>query len=160
MTQHDSKRTIDLRTTLIAITLAAFAAAVLGSLIGQRMQPDGVRVSGSPVEPLYIIEPTDGAIVSGEFTVKFGLRGLGVAPAGVKFDGTGHHHLLIDVTELPDMTRPLPATDQIRHFGKGQTETTLTLPPGKHTLQLLLGNYIHVPHDPPLLSQPITIQVR
>jgi hypothetical protein len=90
----------------------------------------------------------------------FGLKGMGIAPAGVAFENTGHHHLLID-TEVPaDLSQPLPATDNIKHFGKGQTETELTLTPGKHTLQLLLGDNLHVPHDPAVKSQKITITVK
>ncbi|MEL6555905.1 MAG: DUF4399 domain-containing protein [Cyanobacteria bacterium J06621_11] len=108
----------------------------------------------------YIISPTDGQTVSEAFTVKFGLSGMGVAPAGIEKDGTGHHHLLIDVDELPSLTEPLPATAQIRHFGGGQTEATIELAPGDHTLQLLLGNYTHVPHDNPVLSEKIKITVQ
>lgn len=108
---------------------------------------------------LYFISPTDGDTVSGEFKLQFGLRGMGVAPAGVEVDNTGHHHLLIDMDTLPPMDAPLPKTDQVRHFGGGQTETTLSLAPGKHTLQLLLGNFSHVPHDPPVMSERITITV-
>lgn len=107
----------------------------------------------------YIISPQNGETVSQTFTVRFGLSGMGVAPAGVERAGTGHHHLLIDIETLPDLGKPLPATDQIRHFGGGQTETELTLPPGTHTLQLLMGNYMHVPHDQPVLSEKITINV-
>jgi len=108
---------------------------------------------------LYFISPQDGDKISGEFTVSFGLRGMGVAPAGVDADNTGPHHLLIDVETMPAMDAPLPKTDQVRHFGGGQTETTLSLPPGQHTLQLLLGNYSHIPHDPPVMSGKITITV-
>ncbi len=108
---------------------------------------------------VYFISPQDGAVVSGEFTIRFGLRGMGVAPAGVDQAGTGHHHLLIDLATLPPMDAPLPKTEQIRHFGGGQTETSLSLPPGKHTLQLLLGNYAHIPHSPPVISKKITITV-
>jgi hypothetical protein len=108
---------------------------------------------------VYFIEPQDEATVATTFTVKFGLRGMGVAPAGVEMDGTGHHHLLIDVARLPDMTMPLPASAQFVHFGKGQTETQVTLPPGVHSLQLVLGNHLHVPHDPPVLSDRITVTV-
>ncbi len=108
---------------------------------------------------LYFISPTDGDTVSEEFKLQFGLRGMGVAPAGVDADNTGHHHLLIDMDTLPPMDAPLPKTDQVRHFGGGQTETTLSLAPGKHTLQLLLGNFSHVPHDPPVMSERITITV-
>ena len=110
---------------------------------------------------VYIISPKDGAIVHNPVQVQFGLKGMGVAPAGVKFDNTGHHHLLIDTDPPADLGVPLPATDKIVHFGKGQTETTLTtLSPGKHTLQLLLADYQHIPHSPPVLSQKITITVK
>lgn len=110
---------------------------------------------------VYIISPREGAIVHGPVTVRFGLKGMGIAPAGVKFDNTGHHHLLID-TDLSDvkLDAPLPATDKIVHFGKGQTETTLTLTPGKHTLELLFADYLHNSFDPPLHSKKITITVK
>ena len=118
-------------------------------------------VSTAPDEAkIYIISPSDGATVPETFDVKFGLSGMGIAPAGIDRAQTGHHHLLVDLAELPDLTQSLPATEQIRHFGGGQTETTLTLPPGKHSLRLLLGNYAHVPHQPPVISEPITIYVR
>ena len=113
--------------------------------------PAGARV--------YFIDPADGATVPTTFDVKFGLLGMGVAPAGADIKNTGHHHVLIDVTELPDTGKPLPASEQVKHFGGGQTETRLTLEPGVHTLQLLLGNYAHVPHDPAVLSAKITITV-
>ncbi|MDX1606980.1 MAG: DUF4399 domain-containing protein, partial [Candidatus Competibacterales bacterium] len=89
---------------------------------------------------LYFIAPEDGATVSNPVRVVFGLRGMGVAPAGVERDNTGHHHLLID-TGLPPLDQPIPADDHHKHFGHGQTETEITLSPGEHTLQLLLGNY-------------------
>lgn len=108
---------------------------------------------------VYFISPADGQTLSGEVTVRFGLSGMGVAPAGVDAVNTGHHHLLIDVDELPPLDQPLPASDQVRHFGGGQTEVTLQLPPGEHTLQLVLGNYLHIPHDPPVMSEKITITV-
>lgn len=108
---------------------------------------------------VYFISPQDGDVVSREFTLQFGLKGMGVAPAGVQKDNTGHHHLLIDVDTLPAMDVPLPATDHIKHFGGGQTETTLTLEPGQHTLQLLLGDYAHIPLNSPVMSKKITITV-
>jgi len=108
---------------------------------------------------VYIISPKSGAVVHNPVLVQFGLRGMGVAPAGVKFDNTGHHHLLIDTDAPSDPSTPLPATDKIVHFGKGQTETTLNLAPGKHTLQLLLADANHIPHSPPLISKKITITV-
>jgi len=94
----------------------------------------------------------DGDLVPPTFTVKFQVSGMGIAPAGSMIDNTGHHHLLIDVTDLP-------ATDHIRHFGKGQTEAELTLPEGEHTLQLLFADYSHTPHEPPVMSDKITITV-
>jgi hypothetical protein len=108
---------------------------------------------------VYIISPADGEVVHGPVTVKFGLEGMGVAPAGVAAPDTGHHHLLIDVEALPPLDQPLPANEHIRHFGGGQTQTTLRLAPGTHTLQLVLGDANHVPHDPPLVSAPIRIRV-
>ena len=108
---------------------------------------------------VYIIKPADGARVKSPVTVVFGLTGMGIAPAGVKFDNTGHHHLLIDTALPADLTLPLPATDGIRHFGKGQTETTIDLAPGKHTLQLLFADYTHTPFTPNVASKKITITV-
>ena len=118
-------------------------------------------ISKSPDKAkLYFNEPKDGQTVPLTFSVKFGLAGMGVAPAGVNVENTGHHHILVDLDKHPDMTKPLMMTDTIRHFGGGQTETELTLPAGKHTLQLLLGNYLHIPHDKPVLSEKITITVK
>lgn len=114
--------------------------------------PEGAKV--------YFIAPQDGATVDKTFTVKFGLKGMGVAPAGSEAPATGHHHLLVDVAELPALDKPLPASDNVRHFGKGQTETEVTLPPGKHTLQLLVGDKNHVPFDPPVISEKITVNVK
>ncbi len=133
-------------------------AALLGPLgsawaeTARTPAPEGAQV--------YFIEPADGATVGQHFTVKFGLKGMGVAPAGVDAPATGHHHLLVDVAEPPAMAMALPATDNIRHFGKGQTETELSLPPGQHTLQLLVGDKNHVPLDPPVMSRKISITVQ
>jgi hypothetical protein len=109
---------------------------------------------------VYFIAPQNGAKVHGPVTVRFGLKGMGIAPAGIKFDNTGHHHLLVDTdfSELK-LDAPIPATDKILHFGKGQTETTLTLTPGKHTLQLVFADYLHQSFNPPLHSNKITITV-
>src|SRR6202453_4982884 len=136
--------------------LPASSAGVLAAFsVAQARQP---APAGAEV---YFIAPSDGATVHSPVTVKFGLKGMGVAPAGVKFDNTGHHHLLVDtdVSELK-LDAPLPATDKILHFGKGQTETTVTLPPGKHTLELVFADYQHIPFDPALHSQKITITVK
>src|SRR5882757_6163987 len=118
------------------------------------------RTAPAPNAEVYIIAPQNGAKVHGPVTVRFGLKGMGIAPAGVKFDNTGHHHLLVDTdsSELK-LDAPLPVTDKILHFGKGQTETTLTLAPGKHTLELLFADYRHLSFDPPLQSEKITITV-
>src|SRR5690606_28859791 len=114
--------------------------------------PEGARV--------FFVEPTDGATVSSPLRVRFGLEGMDVVPAGTEKPDSGHHHLLINVEELPPMDFPLPATDQIVHFGGGQTETTLELPPGEHTLQLVLGDHFHIPHNPSVMSEKITITVQ
>lgn len=108
---------------------------------------------------VYIASPKDGAKIKGPVTVVFGLKGMGIAPAGIKFDNTGHHHLLIDTDAPTNLSAPLPADEHNVHFGKGQTETTLTLPPGKHTLQLLLADSLHTPHVPAVISRKITITV-
>jgi Domain of unknown function (DUF4399) len=109
---------------------------------------------------VYIQSPKDGETVASPVTVRFGLKGMGIAPAGVNQPNTGHHHMLIDVEKAPDFNAALPVTDNIKHFGAGQTETALTLPPGKHTLQLVLGDYLHIPHEKPIVSQKITITVK
>jgi len=108
----------------------------------------------------YIISPADGAVVSSPVTVLFGLEGMGVAPAAVQVDGTGHHHLMVDVNELPDMSQPLPSNSNHIHFGKGQTQAEIDLEPGEHTLQLVLGDFAHTPHEPPVVSERITITVQ
>jgi hypothetical protein len=109
---------------------------------------------------LYIISPQDGASVSSPVTVVFGLKGMGVAPAGIFKENTGHHHLLIDVEKLPELKSPIPNDEQHQHFGGGQTQVTIDLKPGKHSLQLLLGDLVHIPHSPPLISKKIHITVK
>lgn len=107
----------------------------------------------------YIISPADGATVESPVRVLFGLRGAGVIPAGIEREGAGHHHLLID-TSLPNLDLPVPSDTNHQHFGAGQTEAEIDLEPGSHTMQLLLGDERHIPHDPPILSEMITIEVR
>ena len=131
--------------------------AVLG-LFAVTAQAD--RTPSPPGAEVYIVSPKDGAKVKSPVTVVFGLKGMGIAPAGIKFDNTGHHHLLVDAEAPADLTQPLAANEHSLHFGKGQTETSLTLPPGKHTLQLVLGDSLHVPHDPAVISKKITIVVQ
>ena len=108
---------------------------------------------------LYFIEPKNGSTVKGPVKIVFGLSGMGIAPAGIDFPNTGHHHLLIDLEKLPDLSKPIPADKNHIHFGKGQTEVFIDLPKGKRSLQLLLGNYIHVPHKVPVISDKIQIYV-
>ena len=107
-----------------------------------------------------ILSPENNQVVSSPLTVVFGANNVTISPAGDNQPNSGHHHLLIDIAELPDLSAPLPATEQIIHFGKGQTETVLELTPGTHTLQLLLGNYLHIPHSKPVMSEKITITVK
>jgi hypothetical protein len=138
-----------MKRTMIALGLSLLAAVAVAD---RSAAPAGAQV--------YFIAPQNGAKVHGPVTVKFGLKGMGVAPAGVKFDNTGHHHLLVD-TDLSaiNLDQPLPASDKVVHFGKGQTETAITLPPGKHTLQLLFADSLHQSFDPALTSKKITITV-
>ena len=116
--------------------------------------------TGAPKDAkVYFIAPHNGAHVKGPVHVVFGLSGMGIAPAGIKFDNTGHHHLLIDADQPSDQTMPLPMNDHVRHFGKGQTEATIELPPGKHTLQLVFADLTHTPFTPNVSSPKITITV-
>jgi len=132
------------------------AALVAGLLLGAPMAraqdslPEDARV--------YVLWPTDRQVVRGAFWVRMGLAGGGIAPAGVARANTGHHHLLIDV-DLPPLDQPIPNDHNHLHFGLGQTEARLALPPGRHPLQLLLGDAEHVPHRPPLYSKRITVTV-
>ncbi|HEY1313726.1 MAG TPA: DUF4399 domain-containing protein [Steroidobacteraceae bacterium] len=136
------------------LLLALGVALICGFAVAQDRSPPAANAE------VYIIAPHNGATVHGPVTVRFGLKGMGVAPAGVKFDNTGHHHLLVDM-DLSEvkLDEPLPATDKLLHFGKGQTETTLNLAPGKHTLELVFADYLHKSFDPPLHSKKITITV-
>ncbi|TBW57966.1 DUF4399 domain-containing protein [Marinobacter halodurans] len=131
--------------------LAGLTLVMATGLAHARPAPDDASV--------YFITPEDGATVSSPVTVRFGLKGMGVAPAGTDKANTGHHHLLIDVDSLPPKGQPIPSDDHHKHFGGGQTETELDLAPGQHTLQLLVGDQNHIPFDPPVVSKKITITV-
>ncbi|MGH8266092.1 MAG: DUF4399 domain-containing protein [Steroidobacteraceae bacterium] len=142
------------------VALLALTAPLAASLAAAQTPSAAVeRTPSPPGAEVYIISPKNGAKVHSPVRVQFGLKGMGIAPAGVKFENTGHHHLLIDTDAPANPGAPLPASDKIVHFGKGQTETTLTLTPGKHTLQLLLADQNHVPHEPRVISRKITITV-
>ena len=130
------------------------------SLVVHATLVNAIETSSSPSNAeVYFITPKDGDTVSTKFIIQFGLKNMGVAPAGIVVKNTGHHHLLIDVQQLPSLKEPLPNNTNIRHFGAGQTEAVLEMPRGEHTLQLLLGNHAHVPHEPPIISEKITVTI-
>jgi hypothetical protein len=138
------------RTWVLVAVLAAVVLVGSPAVAQQSTMPQDARV--------YILWPSDGQVIKGAFWVRMGLSGAGIAPAGVQKANTGHHHLIVDA-ELPPMDQPIPNDHNHLHFGLGQTEARLDLPPGRHTLQLLLGDENHVPHQPPLYSKRITITV-
>ncbi|MEQ8399643.1 MAG: DUF4399 domain-containing protein [Roseitalea porphyridii] len=135
----------------LAIPLAA--ACLAPAFAQQTPAPENAEV--------YFIAPEDGATVQAPVTVLFGLRNAGVAPAGVEMEGTLHHHLFVNRAPFgeDDAAMNIPSDDNHRHFGGGQTQTTLDLEPGEHTLQLVGGDHNHIPHDPPVVSDVITITV-
>lgn len=132
----------------------ALALALLASPAAAQNKPAGKDAK------LYFISPRDGATVRGSFLVRFGLRNMGVTHAGDEYPNSGHHHLLIDVNEPLNPNEPIPSDKSHQHFGAGQTETRIELPPGRHTLQLVLGDAKHYPFAPPVVSEKITIRVR
>lgn len=137
-----------MKMTVSAGLILGIAAAATA---GETMAPEGAEV--------YFISPRNGEVVAGPVMVRMGLKGMGVAPAGIENKATGHHHLIINAA-MPDPGKPIPSDDNHRHFGGGQTETTLNLPPGTHTLQLVVGDHAHIPHDKPVASERITITVK
>jgi hypothetical protein len=125
--------------------------------------PIAAHAQGTPAPKdalLYIIWPQDGATVKGAFWCRFGLRNMGVTHAGDAFLNSGHHHLFVDVNEPLDPNQPIPQDKAHLHFGAGQTEAHIELSPGKHTLQLVLGDAKHYPFNPPVVSKKITIRVK
>jgi hypothetical protein len=140
-----------MKTAIFAALIALALPVVALADSGRTPSPRGAKV--------FIIEPKDGATVSGPLTIKFGIEGMDVAPAGTDKPNTGHHHLLIDAT-LVDFSDAIPKDEAHIHYGKGQTETSITLKPGPHTLQLLLGDKNHIPHDPPVMSEVVAITVK
>jgi len=133
------------------VALTTWLAAPAHAQLEPRPSPAGAKV--------YFISPADGQTVSNPVIVRFGLTGMGVAPAGIDMPNTGHHHLIIDKPQPPAGVA-IPTDDNHRHFGGGQTEASVTLPPGKHTLQLVLGDFVHSLHNPPVVSERITITVK
>lgn len=146
------------RRTVLSSGLALCAMIAVSVGINP-LQAQGLESQPAPEgAQLRIVSPKNGDTVSGEFTVVFGLTGMGIAPAGVEREGTGHHHLLVDAEQLPSENMPMGSLPI--HFGGGQTETVLNLEPGEHTLQLIMGDYLHIPHSPPIMSEMITITVK
>ena len=137
---------------------AAPAASAPGAAAGEAAAPALPRSPAPAGAAVFFITPADGDTVQNPVLVEFGIEGMDVVPAGVQAPHSGHHHLLVD-TGLPDAGRPIPADANHIHFGDGSTSTELTLAPGEHTLQLLLGDHLHIPHDPPVASGTITITV-
>ncbi|MBM3602432.1 MAG: DUF4399 domain-containing protein [Alphaproteobacteria bacterium] len=135
--------------------LLSFALALSLTVLGH----PALAQSLSAKPQVFFISPQDGATVSNPVVVRFGLKNMQLAPAGENKPGTGHHHLLVDAP-LPPLDEPIPNDANHLHFGKGQSETELHLAPGKHTLQLLMGDWTHIPHQPPVYSPPITIMVK
>ena len=135
----------------VVAAVAVGVSAIAVAQIKRTPAPKGAEV--------YFISPKNGDTVTSPVTVKFGLKNMGVVPAGLAFDGAGHHHLIVDA-KPPPLDAPIPADENHLHFGKGQTETTVELKPGKHTLQLIVGDHLHVPHDPAVMSEVITITVK
>lgn len=135
----------------VVAAVAVGVSAIAVAQIKRTPAPKGAEV--------YFISPKNGDTVTSPVTVKFGLKNMGVVPAGLAFDGAGHHHLIVDA-KTPPLDAPIPADENHLHFGKGQTETTVELKPGKHTLQLIVGDHLHVPHDPAVMSEVITITVK
>jgi hypothetical protein len=140
--------------TIAAVTAALATLVTIGLAQIERLAP-------AEDVALYLITPHPGEIIEGPVLVRFGLRGMGVAPAGIEFPNTGHHHLLINLPlDEVDFSMPLPFTDQTRHLGGGQTELVLELEPGTYTLQALLADFRHIAFDPPVVSEVVTIHVR
>jgi hypothetical protein len=137
----------------------AIAAAIIALAFPISVLADGERTPAPAGAKVFIIEPADGATVSSPVTVKFGAEGVDIVPAGTDKPNSGHHHLLIDA-KLPDLNSAIPKDEHYIHYGKGQTETTVELTPGKHTLQLLLGDKNHIPTNPPVESSVITVTVK
>ena len=137
----------------VALILAAAVLSATAVAAGETPSPTGAKA--------YFVDLKNGDIVTSPVAIKFGLSGMALAPAGEQKANTGHHHLIVDTAvEGAALNAPIPADERHVHFGKGQTETTLTLPKGTHTLQLVLGDWTHVPHNPPVMSERITVTVK
>jgi hypothetical protein len=141
-------------TKLVSVAILTATIALGGvAFAGETPAPEGAGV--------YFINIKNGDTLSNPVTIRFGLKGMGVAPAGTEKKHTGHHHLIInEAIEGEELNEPIPSDEQHVHFGGGQTEKTLELPPGTHSLQLVLGDWSHIPHNPPIMSEKITVTVK
>jgi hypothetical protein len=163
MTFYDRRRQIG---GLHGRNMMAFTKLIAAAIVAAAcLSPPAA--AQNPVTPapkgakLYFVNLKNGAVVTSPFLVQFGLSGMGVAPVGVDKENTGHHHLIIDAKLSPEeLKAPIAADAKHVHYGAGQTEAMVTLPPGQHTLQLVLGNWSHIPHDPPVMSEIVTITVK
>ena len=146
--------------TIATATVILITSSILSAEESKKPAPKAEPKMASPKgAKAYIIFPKDGKTVKKKFLVRFGLKKMGIAPAGIKFPNTGHHHLIIDGTKF-DTNLPLPMSETLKHFGAGQTETFLELKPGKHTLKLVFADHLHRVHEPPVISEEITITVK
>ena len=154
------KKVTSLSLLAIALSTVALSPLTLSTAFAHNdSAKQTIKHSSSPEQAsVYIISPEDGATVTETFTIKFGLQGMGIAPAGFEKQNTGHHHLLVDGKKLPAFDKPMGG--EVKHFGGGQTQTDVTLAKGKHTLQLVLGDHLHMPHSPAVVSKKITITVK
>ena len=143
---------------MVALVFLALSSGALAQQIVKKTDP-AARLPSPEGARVYFAELKDGDVVEKTFRVKFRVDGMKVRSAGNNVENSGHHHLLIDVTKLPPLDRPLPKTESVHHFGKGEKQAVITMPPGEHTLQLIFADYRHIPHDPPVMSEKITVIV-
>ena len=145
---------------MTSILKSPFRPVLLLSLSIAAAATAQAETAAPPNAVVYFINLKDGDTVTSPVTIRFGLSGMGIAPAGTQAPDTGHHHLLIDTTlEGEALNEAIPMDEHHLHFGKGQTEATVTLPKGTHTLQLVLGDWSHIPHKEPVMSERITVNV-
>ena len=146
--------------TILMLAAASLMSVGLASADDTAKPSGPSRAKAQPGVTVFIVSPKDGDTVGQDVLVTFGVKGIAIRPAGDPTPNTGHHHLLIDVAELPPGDAPIPNDATHKHYGKGQTEDTIHLPPGDHTLQMDFADLAHVQFDPPLVSKKITVHVK
>lgn len=164
MTMHMSRHAL---LTVLLILMAACGQQDATELADQSVTDQSasqamvdLRSPSAEGAEIFFTNLSDGDTVSSPFLIEFGLEGMDVVPAGTEQEFSGHHHLLINQDDLPTLDMPIPSDSVHLHYGKGQTSAELSLPAGEHTLQIILGNHLHIPHDPPVVSEKITITVQ